>query len=204
MFYSIIVSKTITLSVPDEMYQDMQSFPEINYSELARERISEYLATAKEKQEYFPLQFLLLKDLIFSREKITQIHDLIEKNNKRMKDLFWVSAVFDLNLIDSLANFVYWFARIHPFEDGNKRTAFICVDSFLRLNRFKLKITASKNKTTEDEKFLWQNANQQKKIQEIKEFIKEHLTPCKKPKSVEQAIKESIKENKQLLKNLAA
>ncbi len=136
------MSKTITLSVPDEMYQDMQSFREINYSELARERISEYLAIVKEKQEYFPYESLILKDLIFTREKIIQIHDTIEKNKKRMGELFWVSTIFELNTIDTLTNFLYWFAKAHPFEDGNKRTAFVCVDAFLRLNRLKLKIEA--------------------------------------------------------------
>lgn len=198
------MSRTITLSVPDEMYKDMQLFPEINYSELAREKIGEYLATVKEKEEYAPYQFLILKDLIFNREKIIQIHDLIEEKNKeRMGELFWVSTVFDLDPIESLANFLHLFAKSHPFEDGNKRTAFICTDAFLRLNRFKLKIEAKENKTTNDEKFFWQNSNQQKTIKEIREFIKEHMLPCKKPNSVEEAIKDSTKENKQLLQNLA-
>ena len=197
------MSKTITLSVPDDMYSDMQKFREINYSELARERISEYLATIKEKEEYFPYQFLLLKDLIFPSSKITQIHDLVEKNSKKMKSLEWVESVFELDFLDSMANFLYNFARIHPFEDGNKRTAFVCVDAFLRLNYFKLKIKADKKKTTEDEKFFWQNSNRQKTPKQIRQFLKEHLAPCRKPKSVEQAIKDSIKENRQLLENLA-
>jgi len=197
------MSKTITLSVPNEMYEDMQLFPEINYSELARERISEYLATIKDKEEYFPYYFLILKDLIFTREKITEIHDLIEKNKKKMSELFWVSTVFDLDLMNSLTNFLHQFPKSHPFEDGNKRTAFVCIDSFLRLNRFKLKVEAKKNKTTEDEKFFWQNANQQKTLKEIKEFLQTHLEPCRKPNNVEEAIKDSIKENKELLENLA-
>ncbi len=197
------MSRTITLSVPDEMFKAMRSFPEINYSELARERISEYLATVKEKQEYFPYHFLLLKDLVFSREKIIEIHDKIEKNKNKMGELLWVSTVFDLDLLDSLANFLFLFAKAHPFEDGNKRTAFVCADAFLRLNRFKLNIEAKKSKTSSDEEFFWQNSNQQKKIPKIREFLKEHLLPCKKPNSVEEAINDSIKENKQLLENLA-
>ncbi len=197
------MSKTITLSVPDEMYRDMQEFREINYSELARERISEYLATIKEKEEHFPNYFLTIKDLIFIDDRISQIHDLVEKNSKKMKSLEWVERVFELDFLDSMANFIHDFAKIHPFEDGNKRTAFVCVDAFLRLNYYKLNIKASKNRTTADEKFFWQNSNQQKTTREIRQFLKEHLAPCKKPKSVEQAIKDSIKENKQLLENLA-
>jgi len=159
--------------------------------------------TAKCKEEYFPNYFLSLKDLIFIEDRITQIHDLVEKNNKKMKSLDWVESVFELDFLDSMANFLHSFARIHPFEDGNKRTAFVCVDSFLRLNKFKLDIKADKNNTTEDEKFFWQNSNQQKTTKEIREFLKEHIAPCRKPKSVEQAIKESAKENRQLLENLA-
>ena len=142
--------------------------------------------------------------LIFTREKIIEIHNRIEKNTNRIGEVFWINTIFDLDLLDSLSHFLYLFARAHPFEDGNKRTAFVCVDSFLRLNRFKLKINSQKNVTTEDEKFVWQNANQQKKLPEIREFIKAHMIPARKPKSVEEAIAESISENKQLLDNLSA
>ena len=199
------MSKTITLSVPDEMHKAMQEFPEINYSELARERIAEYLATVKDREELSPTQFLVLKDLIFTREKIIEIHNKIEaKNTKMMAELSWVNSVFDLDMLKSLATFLNRFAKIHPFEDGNKRTAFVTTDSFLRLNRLKLKIKAEKNRTTEDEKFFWQNANRQKSTEQTKQFLKERIAPAKKPNSVEQAIAESISENKQLLENLAA
>ncbi|VVC00714.1 Fic/DOC family protein [uncultured archaeon] len=198
------MSKTITLSVPDEMYSAMREFPEINYSELARQKIADYLSIVKEKEDFNPNQFLVLKDLIFTREKIIRIHGMVEtKNAKLMNELSWVSTVFDLNLLDSLSNFLYTFPRVHPFEDGNKRTAFVCVDSFLRLNNFRLNVDAKKSKTTEDEKFFWQNANQQKIKKQIKEFLQEHMVPCRKPNSVEQAISDSIAENKQLLANLA-
>ncbi|PIN85532.1 MAG: hypothetical protein COV47_01620 [Candidatus Diapherotrites archaeon CG11_big_fil_rev_8_21_14_0_20_37_9] len=200
-----MASKTITLSVPSEMYSVMQEYPEINYSELARQRFAEYLSNIKNRPEVNSTQFLTLKDLIFTPEKIIQIHNLVEKKNtKIMTDLTWIPTIFDLDLMDSLTNFLYKFPRIHPFEDGNKRTAFVCTDAFLRLNWFKLNLKAEKNKTTEDEKFFWQNANQQKNLKQIKEFLKEHLTPAKKPNSVDEAIKQSIQENKQLLENLAA
>lgn len=199
------MSKTITLSVPDEMHKAMQEFPEINYSELARERIAEYLSNVKNKEEFSPYQFLVLKDLIFTKEKIIEIHNKIEKKNtKMMAELSWVNTVFDLDMFESLARFLRLFPKIHPFEDGNKRTAFVTTDSFLRLNRFKLDIKADKSRTTEDEKFFWQNANRQKSTEQIKEFLKERIVPSKKPVSVENAIAESINDNKQLLENLAA
>lgn len=199
------MSKTITLSVPDEMYKAMQEFREINYSELARERIAEYLASVKEKEELSPTQFLVLKDLIFSKERIIEIHNKIEtKNTKMISNLEWVDSVFDLDMLKSLAAFLNRFAKAHPFEDGNKRTAFITTDSFLRLNRFKLDVKVEKKKTTEDEKFFWQNANHQKTAEQTKQFLKQHLVPARKPNSVEQAIEDSINENKQLMENLEA
>ena len=199
------MSKTITLSVPDAMYSVMQEFPEINFSEIARQKIADYLSTVKNKEEINPNNFLILKDLIFTREKIIQIHNMIEnKNTKLMSELFWVSTVFELDLMDSLSNFLYAFPRSHPFEDGNKRTAFVCIDSFLRLNNFKLNVESKKGKTTEDEKFFWQNANQQKTKKQTRAFLQEHMVPSRKPNSVEQAISDSIAENKQLLENLSA
>ncbi len=197
------MSKTITLSVPDDTYKAMREFPEINYSELARQRINEYLATIKDRKSPNPFEFLALKDTIFTREKIVQIHDQLEKNRKQMSELSWIHTVFDLDLFDSLTRFLFLFPRTHPFEDGNKRTAFVCVDAFLRLNFMKLKIEQPTQKTTEDAKFFWQNANQQKTEKQIKEFLQKHITPCKRPASAQKAISDSITENKALLEDLA-
>lgn len=199
------MSKTITLSVSDDLYSAMREFPEINYSELAREKFAEYLSRVKKKEEFDPNQFLVLKDLIFNPEKIIEIHHRVEKKNQKlMGELSFVKTVFDLDLLDSLTNFVRMFPKVHPFEDGNKRTVFVCVDAFLRLNRFKLEIKTEKKKTTDDEQFFWQNANQQKTKEQINKFLRAHMVPCKKPLSVESAIQDSLKENEQLLENLAA
>ncbi|MDO8537841.1 MAG: Fic family protein [archaeon] len=197
------MSKTITLAISDQTFDLMKRFPEVNFSELARQKINEYLANLNDKKSPESVEFLVLKDLIFVPQRIKEIHSLVEKNKKQMNELFWVEAVFDLDLFESLARFLKEFARIHPFEDGNKRTAFVCIDAFLRLNRMKLKIEQSSKKTTDDEKFFWQNANKQKTQKQIIEFLKEHMMESRKPKSVEQAINDSIEENKILLKNLA-
>jgi death on curing protein len=37
--------------------------------------------------------------------------------------------------------YLYHIARNHPFIDGNKRTAFAAMDTFLRLNNYRLKLT---------------------------------------------------------------
>ncbi|MFH1225060.1 MAG: Fic family protein [Candidatus Diapherotrites archaeon] len=198
------MSKTITLSVPDEVYEEMRSHPEINYSELARERIGEYLAMFKGREELAPHNFLLMKDLVFTPAKIEEIHRMLDKKSARTGNLLWVDAVFDLDMLDSLAKFMHSFPRAHPFEDANKRTMFVCVDAFLRLNRMRLAVRADAKKTTEDEKFFWQNANMRKEVAEIRAFIEKRIVPARKPKSVEDAVRQSIEENKALIRRLAA
>ncbi len=196
------MARTITLSVSDNTFELMRKHPEINYSELARQKINEYLASLSEKRAV-SFDFLVLKDLIFATEKIVEIHNRVEKNHKMMRTLSWAESVFDLDLFDSISKFLHEFARVHPFEDGNKRASFVCVDAFLRLNFMKLRIDQSSRKTTDDEKFFWQNANRQKPLDEIRAFLKKHVVESKRPKSVEAAVLDSISENKILLKRLA-
>lgn len=140
----------------------------------------------------------------FTGDRIIQIHGLIEENHNLLHELALLPETFSTDILDSVINFLHEFPRLHPFEDGNKRTAFVCIDSFLRLNNFKLNVESKKGKTTEDEKFFWQNANSQKTKRQIREFLQEHMVPSRKPNSVGQAISDSIAENKQLLENLAA
>lgn len=40
------------------------------------------------------------------------------------------------DIADLAAAYGYGLARNHPFVDGNKRTAFVCVELFLRLNGY--------------------------------------------------------------------
>jgi death on curing protein len=42
------------------------------------------------------------------------------------------------NVCELAAAYGYGIARNHPFIDGNKRTAFVCVELFLRLNGHRL------------------------------------------------------------------
>ncbi|MDO8625252.1 MAG: Fic family protein [Candidatus Diapherotrites archaeon] len=197
------MSKTITLSVSDELFVLMRRFPEVNFSQLARERISEYLAQVSEHRSPLAPDFLVLKDLVFAPSRIGIVHDRLEKNRVMMSDLAWVETVFDLDLFDSLARFLFLFAKMHPFEDGNKRTALVCVDVFLRLNGLKLALEQPLKKSTLDSKFLWQNANQQKTESDLRAFLVSHAVACSKPHSVAAALEASIAENKALLADLA-
>lgn len=46
-----------------------------------------------------------------------------------------------LSIHHQAAAYLYHLAKNHPFVDGNKRTAFATMDSFLRLNGYALKIS---------------------------------------------------------------
>jgi death on curing protein len=45
------------------------------------------------------------------------------------------------NIAEQAAAYLYHLAMNHPFIDGNKRTAFAVMDTFLRLNGYNLKLT---------------------------------------------------------------
>ena len=42
---------------------------------------------------------------------------------------------------EQAAAYLYYIAKNHPFIDGNKRTAFAAMDTFLRLNGYILRLT---------------------------------------------------------------
>lgn len=69
----------ITLSIPDEIYQEMKNHPEIKWSNIARERIVE--------------KILSLKIVISSRELLNllnkDIRDSIEKTNQKEAASFY-------------------------------------------------------------------------------------------------------------------
>jgi death-on-curing protein len=43
------------------------------------------------------------------------------------------------NIFLMAAAYLFHISKNHPFVDGNKRTAFVCMDVFLRINGYKLK-----------------------------------------------------------------
>jgi death-on-curing protein len=44
-------------------------------------------------------------------------------------------------LADQAAAYLYYLSRNHPFVDGNKRTAFAVMVTFLRVNGYRLTLT---------------------------------------------------------------
>jgi len=179
----------------------------VSVSEFLREAIKAMLDLEAFKTDY---RFLLLKDLIFTKSRLMQIHELISRrahveSKHILKQTFGqlVENSIDLDLYTFLAKFLYNFGKYHPFADGNKRTAFIAADAFLRLNNKKLSISVKKNLETKDEIFLWQTSIQQKDVKTIREFLMTHTTNHLFLGNLESEIKESVKENSLLLRKLS-
>ena len=199
-----------TTKIPEYYFNEIErsislSQRYVSVSEFIRQAIEEKLAVIKTNNN-----FLIIKDLVFTEARIKQIHEVISSQfevdskellNENIKLL--IERSLDLDLVVFLSKFMKNFAKYHPFKDGNKRTALITVDSFLRLNNFKLKLKAKKDKETPDEIFFWQNSNQQRTLEQIKKFINKHLAKHKSSNDVEKEIKKSIQENKLLLEKLS-
>lgn len=60
----------------------------------------------------------------------------------RPRNLFAYEKVIDLSRL--AAAYAYGIARNHPFNDGNKRAAFLAIGMFLAINGFLLKVEPAK------------------------------------------------------------
>ncbi|MBS3123757.1 Fic family protein [Candidatus Woesearchaeota archaeon] len=199
-----------TTKIPEYYFQEIERIlsltPKyVSVSEFIRLAIEEKISTTKTTTD-----FLIIKDLIFTESRIKQIHEMISsqslvdtpgllKENIQMI----IDQSLEADLVNFLSKFMYNFSKYHPFEDGNKRTVLVTVDSFLRLNNLKLKLKAKKETETKEELFFWQNSNQQKTKEQIKEFINKHLEKYASTKDVEKEIKRSLEDNKLLLEKLS-
>lgn len=204
------LSKWRTTKIPEYYFNEIEkaialSNRFVSVSEFIRKAVEEKLSSAKTSKD-----FLLIKDLIFTEARITQIHELISAKFKvdskeLLKDNIKqvIDQSLDMDMVNFLSKFMKNFAKYHPFKDGNKRTLLVAIDSFLRLNNLKLKLKARNDKETEDEIFFWQNSNQQKTLEQIKKFISKHLESYASINDVDGEINKSINENKLILKKLS-
>ena len=199
-----------TTKIPEFYFDEIEkalllSHKYVSVSEFIRKAIEEKLLDFKSNKD-----FLLVKDIVFNEAKIIQIHNLISskfnvESNKLLNNNIYkiVEESLDIDLINFLSKFLMNFAKYHPFEDGNKRTALITIDAFLRLNNQKLKLRAEKLKETEDEIFFWQNSNQQKSLNDVKKFISKHIEEHKSTLDTDKEIENSINDNKLMLEKLS-
>ena len=175
----------------------------VSVSEFIRDAIKEKL-TSLTREKY---SFLLLKDLVFNEEFIIATNELLDKKNNILKEEAIKKAIelsLDADLYRFLAKFLKNFAYLHPFKDGNKRSSWIAVDAFLRLNNKMLSLKADKNKETEDEVFIWQNSSNQKTIDEIMVFLKNRAVAYDDNSNDPSKEREkAIKKNRLLLEKLA-
>lgn len=198
-----------TTKIPEFYFNKIEEFIKnssefVSVSEFIRIAINEKLSNIDKRD----IDFLLIKDIVFNEENILNVHskfkvnekDLLKQNSLRKI----IEISLDLNFLNFISKFVYNFAKIHPFNDGNKRTSWILIDIFLRLNNKKLKLDAKKNIETKDEIFIWQNSNNQKRIVQIKEFLSKKIVSYDDNSyDLNKEIEKSIKENKLLLEKLS-
>lgn len=199
-----------TTKIPDYYFHEIEqalslSQRYVSVSEFIRQAIEEKLSATKTVKD-----FLVIKDLVFTASRIKQIHQLISAQfpleepgllKENLQTI--VDQSLDLDLINFLSKFTYNFAQYHPFKDANKRTLLITIDAFLRLNNLKLKLTAKKDRETEDELFFWQNSTQQKTLAQIKNFLSRRLAKHHSANDAEKEIAASIKENRLMLEKLS-
>ena len=199
-----------TTKIPEFYFRQIENFLSnsnefVSVSEFIRDSVKEKL------QKINVLEYsLLAKQVVFNEATLMQIHDIIIQNNKE-KDILKPDTIqpiidksADMDFLRFLSKFLINFAQIHPFEDGNKRTSWLAVDVFLRLNNKKLKLRALKGIETKDEIFIWQNSVSQKTVIQTVDFLKKHISYySENSNELEKEIQKSIKKNTLLLEKLA-
>ena len=97
---------------------------------------------------------------------------LISKHNLN----FIVEYVRDYggDIFDKAAFLMFYIASSHPFLNGNKRTAFLTAEVFLRANGWHIKCEVD-----EALGFLLEVASGDKTIEDVKRWIREHAEKVK-------------------------
>lgn len=204
-----IMNKWKTTKLPLYYFEQIENYLNSSTKYIS---VSDFIRDAIENKlnsERTTINFLIYKDVVFNETKLTEIHELILKkhyveSNRLLNKSFnkIIEMSLDTDMFIFLAKFLKNFAKYHPFEDGNKRTALIAVDLFLRTNSLKFKLKFSEKGETSDEQFFWQNSTQQKKIEDIVRFLKSHVIAYSS-KSLDDDLEMSIKENKLILEKLS-
>ncbi|MFA6089460.1 MAG: Fic family protein [Candidatus Woesearchaeota archaeon] len=202
-------AKFRTTKLPTEYFDKMESYVElhpeyVSVSNLQRKIIDDFFQRENE-------QFLTKFKIIFNENVIKLIHTKISNNfDMESKEMLKENTIrkiindsFDIDKNTFLSKFLVTFAKVHPFDDGNKRTSWLTVDIFLRLIGQTLEINTDKN-ITEDEKFIWQNSANQKTVEQVKEYLANHIKPFTSSiSSIEDEIDVLLKEKKSLWTNLS-
>lgn len=102
--------------------------------------------------------------VVLQTPEFLDLEDVLRIHNRQIQKFGGISGVRDLGLLESAlsqpqatfsgqllhptvweqaAAYLFHLAMNHPFLDGNKRTAFAVMDTFLRLNGFALTLSQS-------------------------------------------------------------
>lgn len=192
--------------------QNIKNSEYVSVAEFIRKAIEDKL-----KEIESPVSFLLFKDIIFNPDTLEKIHEIIAKVSKvegkrknsinitqttKLRHLINLSLSTDLT--NFLSNFLINFAKIHPFNDGNKRTSWIAIMIFLQLLDKKLNLEFKQNIESKDELFIWKNATNQINNEKMKKFLQNHIINQEsKEKDPINLILKTIKENKLILNKLS-
>jgi len=203
-----------TTKIPDYYFSQIEEYLShttefVSVSEFIRESVKEKLSRIRNVD--FD-KFLIVKDVVFNEDSIQKVHKEImgtkdDANVSLLKDVSMQSIVnrsVDMDSLKFLSKILVNFAYVHPFEDGNKRTSWIAVDVFLRLNNKKLDLKAEKTKETDDERFIWHNSTNQKNTEDVMNFLEAHIVGyANSSEDFDTEVFKSLEENKLLLSKLA-
>ena len=203
-----------TTKIPDYYFSQIEDYLShttefVSVSEFIRDSVKEKLNRVRNVD--FD-KFLIVKDVVFNEDSIEKLHREIigikeDVKVSLLKDVSMQSIVnrsADMDSLKFLSKILVNFAYVHPFEDGNKRTSWIAVDVFLRLNNKKLDLKSEKIKETDDERFIWHNSTNQKKTEDVIKFLEAHIVEyANSSKDFDTEVFKSLEENKLLLKKLA-
>ncbi len=207
------LTKYRTTKLPEYHFKEIEALlarseKYVSVADFLRSAIEEKLDSEKSAQKSF--EFLLLKDIVFTKSRLVQIHDAIaaqthvDSTALQKEDINSViERSVDIDLFRFAAKFLFNFMKYHPFADGNKRTAFVAADVFMRLNNKKIAIDVKKSSKTMDEKFIWKLSTQQKKSEDAEIFLEKHTKHYLTSNDFNIELNKCLQENRLLLENLS-
>ncbi|MCK8825874.1 type II toxin-antitoxin system death-on-curing family toxin [Fuchsiella alkaliacetigena] len=97
--------------------------------------------------------------------------NLLESAVMQPKNVYFYQE--SVTLIELAANYAYHICRNHAFVDGNKRTAFLATEAFLKANGYKYKSCLDTNKSSNVFEGI---ANGLTSKEDLKKWLSENIT----------------------------
>jgi len=147
------------------------------------------------------LRYLTSEDVIYACRRAIEEHGggpfgLISRHN--LDFVMEFVADYGRDVFEKAAFLMYNIALSHPFLNGNKRTAFIVTYAFLRTNGWRLRCGSGEGLS-----FMLELASGRKSMDEVREWIKEHVERASSEQDVRSLIEEALREHRELLRRLA-